>query len=238
MHDDPGSASFFADLSRELMIESQEQPTLQAVVERAVEVVPPCDAASITLRPRRQQLETVAATSELAGDCDRWQRELGEGPCVDSPAFAEPLLSGDLRRDARWPQWGARVADLGVQSVLSIQLCSSTEVIGSLNLFAAGVDAYQPDDVDLALIFATHAANALASARLVTGLRTAVESRHLIGVAQGILMHTYRLSLDQAFEVLRRYSSQTNVKLREVAELVVERRGLPTETADSLRDPV
>lgn len=238
MHDDPGSASFFAELSRELMVETQEQPTLQAVVERAVEVVPPCDAASITLRPRRQHLETVAATSELAAACDRLQRELAEGPCVGSQASGGPLLSGDLGHDERWAHWGPRVAELGVQSMLSIQLCSSTEVIGSLNLFAAGLEAYQPDDVDLALIFATHAANALASARLVTGLRTAVESRHLIGVAQGILMHTYRLSLDQAFEVLRRYSSQTNVKLREVAELVVERRGLPTETDPILGDPV
>lgn len=236
MHDDPGSASFFAELSRELMVETQEQPTLQAVVERAVEVVPPCDAASITLRPRRQHLETVAATSDLAGACDRWQCELAEGPCLDSQAFAAPVLSGDLRQDPRWPQWGPRVAELGVRSMLSIQLCSSTEVIGSLNLFASGVEAYQPDDVDLALIFATHAANALASARLVTGLRTAVESRHLIGVAQGILMHTYRLSLDQAFEVLRRYSSQSNVKLREVAELIVEHRGLPAEAASTVGD--
>ena len=72
-----------------------------------------------------------------------------------------------------------------------------------------------------------HATNALNSARLVSGLQTAVHSRHLIGVAQGILMSTYDLTMDQSFELLRRYSSQTNTKIRDVAQHVVDSGSLP-----------
>ena len=72
-----------------------------------------------------------------------------------------------------------------------------------------------------------HATNALNSARLVSGLQTAVHSRHLIGVAQGILMATYDLTMDQSFELLRRYSSQTNTKIRDVAQHVVDTGALP-----------
>ena len=64
--------------------------------------------------------------------------------------------------------------------------------------------------------FAAHAANALGAARLVTGLQNAVHSRHLIGVAQGILMNRYELTLEQSFDVLRRFSSQANIKLRDL----------------------
>jgi AmiR/NasT family two-component response regulator len=49
----------------------------------------------------------------------------------------------------------------------------------------------------------------------------------MIGVAQGILMQNYGISMEQSFELLRRYSSYKNIKLREVAEHVVQAGDLP-----------
>jgi hypothetical protein len=46
-HDD---AEAFARLSRELLAEPQTEQTFQRVVEMAVQVVPRCDYAGITLR--------------------------------------------------------------------------------------------------------------------------------------------------------------------------------------------
>jgi AmiR/NasT family two-component response regulator len=46
-------------------------------------------------------------------------------------------------------------------------------------------------------------------------------------VAQGILMQRFHIDMDTALEVLRRYSSHTNVKMREIAQLVVDERRLP-----------
>ena len=68
---------------------------------------------------------------------------------------------------------------------------------------------------------------ALAAARTESGLRQAMDGRHLIGIAQGILMERFDLSTDKAFAVLRRYSQDRNMKLRNVAAYVVESRGLP-----------
>jgi transcriptional regulator with GAF, ATPase, and Fis domain len=223
----PPSASDFAQLSRDLMADPDEQPTLQTVAERAVAVVPACDFASVSLRRRRRRVETSASTSEVASMCDALQYELDEGPCLEAVWDGDSYLAEDIRHDQRWPRWGPRVADIGVGSVLAIQLTSERETIGALNLYATATHAFRPDDIDLALVYTIHAANALNSARLVSGLQTAVHSRHLIGVAQGILMSTYQLTMTQSFELLRRYSSQDNVKLRDVAEYVVERGGLP-----------
>jgi GAF domain-containing protein len=211
------------------MADLGEQPTLQTVAERAVAVVSACEHASVSLRRRRGRVETTASTSELASACDALQYELDEGPCLEVVGDGGRYLAEDLASDVRWPRWGPRVATMGVGSVLSIQLSTVSETIGALNLYAGRPQAFTADDVDLALIFTVHATNALNSARLVSGLQTAVHTRHLIGVAQGILMATYDLNMEQSFELLRRYSSHTNTKIRDVAQHVVDSGSLPPD---------
>jgi GAF domain-containing protein len=227
----------FAAISQELMADSQEVATLKAVVDRAVDVVPGCDWASVTVRRRGQRLETLASSSQFPEDCDQLQYELGEGPCADAVWDADSYLSQDIGADPRWPRWGPRVAELGIGSVLAIRLTTEQETIGALNLYSATRDAYDEDALDHATVFTAHAANALGSARLVSGLETAMMSRHQIGIAQGILVATYGLTVDQAFDVLRRYSSHRNVKLRHVAEQVVRAGGIPDEKAGPAGGP-
>lgn len=232
MDDAADTAVFFARLSRELLDHPEELVTLQLITERAVDIVPACDSSGISLRRRRGQVEAMAASSPEAEQYDAWQYELGEGPSLDALADEETCLVHDVRSDARWPAWAARVAEAGVGSVLSVRLATESDTIGSLNLYAAKPFAFDADNVDRALLFASHAATAANAARLVTGLQAAVRSRHLIGVAQGIIMQRYDMSMDASFEVLRRYSSHANIKLREVAALVIEQRLLPARYID------
>lgn len=58
--------------------------------------------------------------------------------------------------------------------------------------------------------------------RKVDDLNIALETRHTIGLAQGLLMARYGLTAEQAFEYLRRRSQDGNVKLRRLADRVVE----------------
>ncbi len=55
----------------------------------------------------------------------------------------------------------------------------------------------------------------------------ALEGRKRIGQAQGILMERHSLTEDQAFAVLKRYSQDNNVKLRDLAVHLVETHHLP-----------
>ena len=225
----PDEAQFFARLSQDLMREDGEARTVQRVAERAVEVVGPCDWCSISLRRRRGRLESVAASSPVAVRCDELQLTLDEGPSLEPVRHVEFHLSQDLRAESRWPTWAPRVVQEGVHSVLSIRLATEQEVLGSLNLYSSRPAAWRNDDIDVALIYGAHGANAMGSARLASGLRSAMESRHLIGVAQGILMVRYGMTTEQTFEALRRLSSDHNIKLRTLAATVVEQRGLPQD---------
>jgi AmiR/NasT family two-component response regulator len=53
-------------------------------------------------------------------------------------------------------------------------------------------------------------------------LQTALNTRETIGEALGILMERERISADQAFDILRRASQHLNIKLREVAQDLVD----------------
>lgn len=228
MNDEHGLATLMAEIAQELQGE-RSQTTVEAIVSRAVEVVPDGEEASLTLRSRRQGLTTLAATSPLARTVDALQYELDEGPCMEAAEDAEWYCSGHTDTDPRWPAWGPRAAESGVLSFLSVPLLVRGQRMGALNLFATQADRFgDPGDRDVALIFAVHAAQALASARLVSGLEVALSSRHEIGVAQGILIERFGLDLDQAFSVLRRISSQTNTKISSIAHRIVETGKVPT----------
>jgi AmiR/NasT family two-component response regulator len=57
--------------------------------------------------------------------------------------------------------------------------------------------------------------------RLVEHLQRALETRGIIGQAHGILMERYDLDSDAAFLLLKRLSSTTELKVRDVSEQIV-----------------
>lgn len=227
----------FAALARELLgAPADEAVTFDLVVKRAVDVVPGCDHAGITLRTRRGRVTTAAHTDQVVLDADELQYELSEGPCLDAAFEDHTYVSNDLTRDERWPTWGPRVAALGVGSVVAVQLTGGARTLGALNLYGAGVKAYDAHAIDVATTFGVLATGVLESAQLISGLETALQSRHVIGMAQGVLVSQFGLSPDRAFEVLRRFSNDANVPLRDVAAQVVEQGQLPRDGIHSPED--
>lgn len=220
-------AAYFAEVSHDLMSANEEPVTFDRVVRRAVDVIPGCDHAGITVSRRRGRPTTIAATDPLVRQCDELRYQVDEGPWLDGAFQHENCISHDLAREPRWTTWGPAAAALGARSLLAVRLHTADETLGALNLYGSQVYAFEGETLDIALIFAAHATEALAKAKLVTGLQAALETRHVIGMAQGLLAQRYDISLETAFEVLRRHSNHTNVKLREVAAMVLVQRSLP-----------
>ncbi|TGO05401.1 GAF and ANTAR domain-containing protein [Serinibacter arcticus] len=207
--------------------------TVTLVVRAAVELLPGCDAASITvLRPSGRQ-ESFAASSDLAAGADRLQHELEQGPSVDlAEGGAVTILEvPDLAEETRWPRWVPRVrAEIGVASVLSVPLLSTRNVRGALNLYATAPHAFDRRAVEIAAALGVHAGIAVRTALLEHDLAEAIPSARLVGQAQGLLMERFSMDPSAAFAVLRRMSQTTNVKVIEIARRLVEQR---TEEASS-----
>ena len=228
----PDSLAVFAALAAELQQEPDEAVTSRAIVTRMRELVPEADKVSLTIRTSRNRHNTLASSDPVAEEADALQYALGEGPCLEITDTGGWLRSGGVESDSRWPVWGPRAAEMGVRSLLSVAVTDRDEPLGALNLYSEERSGFADRDVvDIALVYAVHATTALSSARRASTLQTAVSSRHVIGMAQGIAMERYGIDQHQSFELLRRLSSTTNVKLRDVAAQIVQTRSIPHERA-------
>ena len=158
---------------------------------------------------------------------DDLQYAYDEGPCLRAAEQGGAYLIVDTGTDPRWPKWGPAVAKLGLRSVLSIHLFTDRRVLGALNLYYETKDDFSEDEIEVAKVVAAHASVALAKIRSERDLWRAIDSRHLIGQAQGVLMERFKISPEKSFSVLRRYSQQHNIKLHEVAGTLVRTGKLP-----------
>jgi hypothetical protein len=70
---------------------------------------------------------------------------------------------------------------------------------------------------------------------LVESLRNQLASQPVIEQAKGIIMANTHCDEDQAFDILRRASQRTNVKLREVARQIVLKSSLPDDQVSARR---
>jgi transcriptional regulator with GAF, ATPase, and Fis domain len=214
---DHANAESFADVARALLAQADVQHTLQKIVDMAVDTIEACDHAGITFL-KGGKGTTPAASDDVPRTVDAIQYETGEGPCLDAIRDHEVFETGDLGRERRWPAFAARAQrETGVTSMLSFRLFVEADTLGALNLYSKRADAFDERSRTTGLVFAAHAALALATAVHDEQMEEALESRDVIGQAKGILMAREGVSADDAFGMLRRASQRLNVKLRVVA---------------------
>jgi GAF domain-containing protein len=213
-----------AQAARSIGSKDTLEETLQAIVEAAKTSLTEFDHVGISTTDKDGKVTTRAATSQLVWDLDALQYEFGEGPCVDA-IRGEPVVSvPSIRHDQRWPRFVKRaVQDHNLRSQLAVRLWLDDEgTVGGLNIYSTGSDEVPEEDVRLAELFAIHAAVAFGKAQTIDHLTKALESRKVIGQALGLVMAEYGIDEDAAFAFLRRASSHSNVKLRDVAARIVE----------------
>ncbi|WP_432118816.1 GAF and ANTAR domain-containing protein [Streptomyces sp. bgisy032] len=213
-------AEQMAVLARDLLAQDSVQATLDAVAQSAVKLIEGCDAAGI-LAVSKGRTVTLSVCGDMVEESDRLQGELGEGPCFDAAhrVDGERLfrIADMTLPQPSWPLYSRAARDLGIGSMTGVLLYTDQQDFGALNLYSRSPGAFGADIESAGWLLASHAAVALAGARTVEQLEHALETRHSIGEAMGILMERHRLSQEEAFAVLRRLSQQHNVKLRDVA---------------------
>lgn len=211
-----------AAVARELRREHGDpERTLQAITESAVMNVPAAEYASITTVLQGKLVHSAALAGDVAAKCDEIQRQLGEGPCLESAIEQRTIRIDDMDSDARWPRFAAQASGLGVKSMICFQLYVEGFNFGALNLHSSRSAAFGEDAVSIGSLFAAHAAIAFSSAREEQQIRAALTSRDVIGQAKGMLMERYKLGAQAAFALLSKLSQDTNTKLADLANQVV-----------------
>lgn len=216
------------ELSQLLLDEETVETTLQRVGRLAVYSIEGCDVVGVSLAENGKVL-TKAATDDLALELDNVQYETDDGPCLDSLRTGVTNVISDITQEDRWPRFVGKAETAGLASSASLPLKVKDRTIGALNLYSKSSESFGDREVRIASLYATQAAVALANARVYAATREltehlseALETREMIGLAMGILMEQQRIDDREAFEVLKKASQHSNVKLRNIAAQVVE----------------
>jgi hypothetical protein len=226
-------AGAFSELARleEAATQVDATPGLAGVLAR---VIAPGADLSITLGPPTAP-RSLDATTQLAQHYDGLQMRAGEGPCQSAWESAAIVLTDDLGADARWPAFTRLAATAGLVSVLAVPVKDGDEVLGVVNAYVAEPCAFAQLDVAVAELTACTVGQVLHRIetirglnRLVANLRQALSSRSVIDQAKGILMARRGCDPDAAFQALAEQSQQRNVKLRELAALIVAEAQRPS----------
>lgn len=180
--------------------------------------------ATILLGQNPKRLEVAAATE--GGDALVRLAVTDSGPINDAFESPAAVVVGDVTAQHRWPDWPPEF-DHGLRSLLLVRLRIGQRPAGMLLAGHPEPGAFDTDDAAVAHIVARHASIAVAGSRQQATLAEAVDARKLVGQAMGILMERYGIDADRAFAVLRRYSQDTNTKLRQIAIQLIETRALP-----------
>ena len=223
-----GRLQHFASSLRELGATRDVDELLQLAVDLASELIDGCDVADIMFA-RDGHTTVPAATDPISRRLAEAQQRAGSGPCLAVFDHDEVVLAADLPSDDRWPEFGREAAELGITSALAFRLFvhrNHEDRFGALNLYGRDgrLDA---DSIELGSVFAAFCSAALLNAIKEQGLKTALESRDVIGQAKGVLMERHRITADEAYGLLREQSQQTNTKVVELAEYVTSTGELP-----------
>lgn len=215
-------ADALADAARAINAPSTMEETLDAIVTSARASVPGFAHVGISLVNRNGTIETLAGTGQLVWELVAPQYSLEEGPCV-SAMRSEPVVVAE--------HFDTISAGTGSSRGRSRQgsrhkwRCSS---MSRTKPSGAQPDSTERDTIDLnalhaAELFATHAALALGRARRESQLNEAIGGRTVLGKAIGLVIESYQINDERAFQFIVRASSTSNLKARDVAVEIVDR---------------
>ena len=203
---------------------------LSLLADRSVEVLG-VSAAGVMLAAPEGHLRVVASSSEAMRVVELFELQSDEGPCLDCFASGEAVLDQDLTTvDVRWPRFAPVALQAGFRAAHALPMRLRGAVIGALNLFSRDQGALSAENVVAGQALAAVATIAILQQRVVTDARvlndqlnTALTSRVVIEQAKGVLAERTGLSMPAAFDAMRRYARDNNLRLADVAGHVIDK---------------
>jgi GAF domain-containing protein len=156
--------------------------------------------------------------------CRGQARRAGRGGCLTGKIVTVADLAGTSRE---WGRYQQAAQGAGIAAVASVPICDGG-TIGVVDLYSDSRRDWPADDLGMAVILAGMATGYLVQARELDRqhrvneqLQQALDSRIVIEQAKGVLAAERHISVNEAFEVLRRHARSHAVSLRSVAGAVV-----------------
>jgi len=204
-----------------------EPPSLATLCRGCVALLPISGAAVSLMAPAHSE-SVASAFDGRARAIQDLEFTLGEGPAMDAYAASAPVLVDDVRSlGARWPQFCAAAAAMGIRAVFAMPLVTAGAAIGVLVLYRDAPGAL----VDVELADALEVADLVTQLVLVMQSEAAAESvawaldvsdhRAVVHQATGMIAAQIDSDVEEALVRLRAHSFAADRPIRDVAQAVV-----------------
>jgi transcriptional regulator with GAF, ATPase, and Fis domain len=226
---DQALADTFVLLADTLVADYDVLDLLDQLMSASVDLIG-VTAAGLLLDDQRGNLQVVASSSEETRLLEIFQLQTNQGPCLECVRTGAPVTSQDISAETqRWPLFAPRAGEVGFRSVAALPMRLRDDVVGALNLFQAGDEPIDPHQRRLGQAFADVATIGILqrrtvhrSALLAEQLQFALNSRVVIEQAKGIVAERRTTTMAAAFDLLRRYARDHNLKLTDTAMAVID----------------
>jgi hypothetical protein len=199
---------------------------------RACARVLPVDGASISLFFATGRRLPLGASSVEAGEAERLQFTVGEGPCLSAHAEGRPIVADEATIRTRWPAfYDALVAHTPIRGTISLPLEDDLRGIGALDLYVSPPSEVSSLSLHDALVVGREVADTF-RAESGTSRRDggpawigapAAEERAIVWQAMGFVNAGLGVSSEDALAILRAHAYAEGQALDELAGQVVGR---------------
>jgi diguanylate cyclase (GGDEF)-like protein len=167
-------SGILSEFARTVVTDFPIQAILDHLVVRIVDVLP-VTGAGVTLIAPGTDPRYVAASDAAAQSFERLQADLGEGPCIAAYASGETVCVPSLRMDRRFPRFGPRALELGLEAVFTFPLNHGAEKLGALDVYCTESGPMEAAEMTAAQTLAGVTAAYLLNARARADLQEATE---------------------------------------------------------------
>jgi GAF domain-containing protein len=220
-------AERISEVARLLESDDQGDAALLRLADLGAELVPGATAAAVTITAGAQAY-TFAVSDARVSELQRLQFTSGEGPVVETLRYNEARHIPDTSVEGRWRGFCHAATEAGLRSLVSLPLHTAQRPAGAVALYADRPGTFSGTAHDIALLFTAQGGTAIynseiyrACRQMTDNLQAALEGRAIIEQAKGVLHAALAVSPDEAFELLRQFSQNTNQKVRIIADQLV-----------------
>ncbi|MGH3159805.1 MAG: ANTAR domain-containing response regulator [Streptosporangiaceae bacterium] len=217
---------------------ASEPRSLNQLVTLATRQVRACSGATAALWRDREPVIMAASHPDLP-ELVEAQLGSGRGPVLDALTGGEPVNVPDMLTETRWPEYTTAALRRSVRCSITLSYLQGARDAApdrdavTLSLFAARPRVLEASQLDMAELLITYGGAVMGNAadfgdaqRTAQQLRDAAESRPVVDQARGMLMQTLSCTSDEAMRWLRRTSQQRNIRVADVASMIVAGEGL------------
>ncbi len=184
---------------------------------------------SLMLIDEKNKELLIRATQSISEEyIKKMPLKVGEGVAGKVAKENKPMIVKDVTKEKEY-----RHKDIakkaGLCSLLCVPLAVKGKVIGVINCYTSKPHDFTESEIDLLTSIANQAAVAIENTELMVKskvIQEELETRKRLERAKGILMRQQKITEEEAYLRLQKYSMDNRKSIREIAEAIILAEGL------------